>query len=100
MILTTFNSHIQSITKACNFHLKAFRRIRSSIDLETTKSVACSIIGSRLDYADFVLQSVSLSNLAKLLRVQYATARIVIQSHLDTDLLKHCIGFQSISESF
>jgi hypothetical protein len=66
---STFNSHIQSITQACYFHFKAFRHIRSSIDPETAKSVACSIIGSRLDYANSILYGLSLSNLAKLQRV-------------------------------
>ena len=33
----TFNAHIQSLTKACYFHIRALRHIRSCITLETAK---------------------------------------------------------------
>jgi hypothetical protein len=74
----TFDLHVQNTTKSCYYHIKALRYIRSSITPETAKAIACSIVCSRLDYANSLLYGVSEANLAKLQRVQYSLAKVVL----------------------
>ena len=40
----TFNAHIQSLTKAYYFHIKALRHIRSCITLETAKFLLMQLL--------------------------------------------------------
>jgi len=42
------------------------------------KSIACALVGSRLDYANSVLLGVSSKNVTRLQRVQNAAARVVV----------------------
>ena len=51
----TFDEHVVSITKACLFHIRALRHVRNSLPDDVAKTVACSIIGSRLDYCNSLL---------------------------------------------
>ena len=82
----TFEAHVKSLTKTCYFHIRALRHIRSSIDLETAKSVANAIVSSRLDYANSLLCGISGSNLLKLQRVQNSLARVdLATTHTRTD---------------
>ena len=81
----TFEAHVKSITKTCYFHIRALRHIRSSINLETAKSVANAIVSSRLDYANSLF-GISGSNMLKLQRVQNSLARVVLATtHTRTD---------------
>ena len=76
----TFNEHVKLLSNACYYHIRALRNIRSSIDLETAKSIACAIVNSRLDYANILLYGVSKANVLKLQRVQNTLARVVVRS--------------------
>ena len=73
----TFDYHVQSLCKSCFYHIKALRHIRGSIDLNTAKAIACSLVSSRLDYANSILYGMSAKNINKP-RVQNALARIVV----------------------
>jgi hypothetical protein len=46
------------------------------------KSVACALVGSRLDYANSILHGVTQRNIRRLQRVQNSLARIVIGTSL------------------
>jgi len=60
-----------------------------SRSLLTLTEPACSIIGSRLDYNNFLLVGRSMLNLMKLQRVQNTLACIIVhQGKLDTPVLK------------
>ena len=48
--------------------------------LKTAKTVASSLVGSRLDYANAVLYGTSVKNIRRLQRLQNAVARIVLKS--------------------
>ena len=76
----TFNEHVKLLSNACYYHIRALRNIRSSIDLETAKSIACAIVNSRLDYANILFYCVSKANVLKLQRVQNTLARVVVRS--------------------
>ena len=63
--------------KACYFHTRTLRHVRPSLPDEVMKTVACSIVSSRLDYCNSLLEGMSESNFKKLQRVQNNLARVV-----------------------
>ena len=46
----SLDQHVNSMVKTCNFHLQALRHVRQSITRDVANTMACAIIGSRLDY--------------------------------------------------
>ena len=75
-------------------HIHALRHIRLVITDEVAKTVACSFITSRLDYANSVLYGISAKNIHCLQRMQNAIARVVLGSSASefshsTDMLCH-----------
>ena len=73
----TFDHHVSSICKSCFFHIRAFRHIRPALTQDMAKSVAVSLVGSRLDYANSLLYGTSRGNLHKLQRIQNTLAKLV-----------------------
>ena len=73
----SFNSHINNVVSACNFHLRAFRHIRRSLPRDIANTIACSIMGSRVDYCNSLLYNAQNTALQKLQRVQNNFARSV-----------------------
>ena len=69
----TFDTHVASICASCFFHIRAFRHIRPNLTQDMAKSVAVSLISSRLDYCN----SVWLLTYYKLQRVQNVIAKLV-----------------------
>jgi len=88
----TLDSHVTATVRACNFHFQELRQLRSSLPRDVAQSVACAIIGSRLDYCNSLYYGMSNTNFQRLQRVQNASARIVCQAsrrqHHTVDLLK------------
>lgn len=76
----SFDNQVSAVCKSCFFHLRALRKIRASITLDIAKTVACSIISTRLDYCNALYAGLSATNLSRLQRIQNAAARIVTQS--------------------
>ena len=66
----SLNKHVGLLCKACYYHIRALRHIWKSLADDSAKSIACSIVGSRLDYANSALVWVSASNIKKLQWVQ------------------------------
>ena len=75
----TFNSHISSVSKSCYYHIRSLRHIRKSLTDDMAKSIAVSLISSRLDYANSLLYGISQTNIGKLQRIQNSLARLVTQ---------------------
>ena len=73
----TFNEHVNCVCKVANYHVRALRHVRKYITEDTAKTIACSLVGSRLDYCNSVLYGTSRSNVDKLQHVQNSLARIV-----------------------
>ena len=78
----TMDSHVASVVRSCNFHIRALRHIRPRLSptLDAAKSVAVSIIGSHLDYCNSLLHGSSQRNFDRLQRVQKALASAVTQA--------------------
>ena len=73
--------HVSLICKSCFFHIRAFRHIRPALTQDMAKSVAVSLVGSRLDYANALLYGTSMGNLHKLQRIQNTLAKLVCPGH-------------------
>ena len=78
----TFDKNVADVCKACSFHMRALRDIRPCLTADSSKTIASSLLGSRLDYyADAVLVGVSQKNMTKLQRTQHALIRIVTRKY-------------------
>ena len=75
----SFDKQVSETCKACYFHIRAFRHIRTSLTIEASKTIAAAIVGSRLDFCNSLLAGTSDSNLTRLQRVQNTLARVVAQ---------------------
>ena len=69
--------HIYSIIKACNYHIREFRRIRKHLSMEVAITVANAMVGSRLDYCNSLLYGVPKKYINKLQLLQNTLARVV-----------------------
>ena len=61
------------------FHIRALHHIPASLTTEASKTIAATIVGSRLDFCNSLLAGTSVSNLARLQCVQNTLARVVAQ---------------------
>jgi len=75
----TFAAHALAVRRACNYHIWALRHIRHLLTLDVAKTLACSIVGARLDYCNSILYGAPMSTVSKLQRVQNSLARVVLQ---------------------
>ena len=76
----TFQKHVNLISQSSFYHIKAFRHIRSTLDVPTASLIAHALVSSRLDYANSVLFGAPDYILLKLQRIQNTLARIVLQA--------------------
>ena len=49
-----FGDHMNSVAKACNYHVWALRHIRHLLTTDIAQTLACSIVSSKLDYCNAV----------------------------------------------
>ena len=75
-----FDQHITALSKSCFFHIRALRHIRSVLTDDTARTIAASLVGSRLDYANSILYGSSKHNIARVQRIQNALAKVFIGS--------------------
>ena len=75
----SFDKQVSETCKACYFHIRALRHIRTSLNTEASKTIAAAIVGSRLYFCNSLLTGTSVSNLTRLQRVQNTLARVVAQ---------------------
>jgi len=73
----SFDKHVSNVCSISYFHIRALRHVRSFLDLESSKSIVCAIVSSRLDYANSCLSGISSYNIHRLQRVQNCLARVV-----------------------
>jgi len=74
----TFDSHVKAVCKACNYHTWALRHVRHCLPFPVEQTLACSIVGSRLDYCNSVLFGAPISSIANLQRAQNMLAWVVL----------------------
>ena len=75
----SFDQHVTDTCRKCYFHIRAFRHVRNSLPDDVAKSVACGIVGSRLDYCNSLLFGISAANIDRLQKVQNTLARVTLR---------------------
>jgi len=80
-----FDCHARNVSKACNFHTRALRHVRSLQTDGVTQTVACSIVALRLDYCNALLCDALATTFDKLQRAHNNLARVVCQCRGRTD---------------
>jgi len=75
----TFGAHVNTVAKACNYHMWSLRHIRHLLTYDIALTLACSLVGAKLDYCNAVLYGAPDTSIAVLQRVQNSLARIVLQ---------------------
>ena len=85
----TFDVQIKSVSKAPFFHIRALRHIRPTLTEDLANIVACSLVQSRLDYANSLYSGMSSSNFAKLQHIQNTLARVVTLSDKRVHIISH-----------
>ena len=76
----TFSEHISSVSKSCFYHIRDLRRIRHTIDLNTARLIATSIIHSKLDYCNSLFLNLPATQTNRLQLVLNAAARAVTKT--------------------
>ena len=74
-----FDHHARNVAKACMFHTRALRHVRSLLTDDVAQTVACSIVASRLDYCNALLCGAPAATFDRLQRAQNNLARVVCQ---------------------
>ena len=77
----SLNKHAGLLSKACYYHIRGLGHIRKSLTDDSAKSIACTIAGSRLEYANAAFVGVSVFNIEKLQQVQNTLMSIVTHQY-------------------
>ena len=93
-------NHVNNICKSANINLKALKHIRKHLDVPTATTVACSLLGSRIDYCNSLLTGITDYNIHRLQKVQNYAAKIVTNKFHQSSEATHVIyiGCQLINE--
>ena len=77
----SISSHISSISRSLNYHLRNIGRIRCYIDEDTCNHALRSLVISRIDYCNSLLYGLSAKDMHKLQKVQNRAARLVFKAN-------------------
>jgi hypothetical protein len=73
----TMSDHISSVSKSCFMSIRDLRRIRSTLDFATAKTIATSLIHTKIDYCNSLFLNLPRSQLDRLQLVLNSAARAV-----------------------
>ena len=88
----SINKHVIDVTRLCHYHICALRHIRPLLTLDANKAMAVSIVGSRLDYCNSILYSMSQANIDRLQHSKCSSAGRC-RGTVDYKLYKHSPRF-------
>ena len=71
----SFNAHVISVIKACNYHMRAFRHVRHYLPDYISATVGSAITMAHIDYCNS-LHDLSSKNLRRLQCVQRSLAQV------------------------
>ena len=75
----TVDAHISHICRSAYAALRQISSIRQYLTLTATKTLICSLVLSRLDYANSLLSNCPKHNITKIQKVQNAAARLTLR---------------------
>ena len=71
---------MSSLTKSCYYHIRDLNRIRNCLDLDSAKTIATSLIHSKLDYCNSLYLNLPSHFINRLQLIQNAAARAVTRT--------------------
>ena len=74
----SFDKHVNFVSWACNYHLWSLRHILKYLTVDMANTIACSVVGSRLDYCNSILYKTMKANITTLQHVQNSLARVML----------------------
>ena len=87
----SFNKHVSFLRRSCYYQIRRISNIRPFISVQSAKSLAVSLILSKLDYCNSLFFDMSDENFNALQLLQNHAARVVLKAKRDcsaTALLK------------
>src|SRR6218665_2168843 len=78
--ILSMDKQVNTVVKACNFHTRGLRHVRSCLTPEAARTITIGLVISKLDYCNSLLYCTSESNINKLQRVQNDLARVVLRA--------------------
>ena len=76
----SLHDQITAISKACFYHIRDLRRLRSSLNLHTASIIATSLVQTKLDYCNSLYLNLPDCEINRLQFIQNSLARAVTQS--------------------
>jgi hypothetical protein len=73
----SFKQHIGYLSRSCFYHIRDLRRIRSTLDFDTARTIATSLVHSKLDYCNSLYYNLPVSQINRLQMIQNSLARAV-----------------------
>ena len=73
------------MSRACFYHIRDRRRIRSVLDFDTARTIGTSLVHSRLDYCNSMNYCLTQTQLNGLQHIQNALARAVVAAPWSSD---------------
>ena len=75
-----FRKHISLVCRSCYYHIRDLRRLRRCLTLEDSKTIATTLISSKLDNCNGFLYNVTSRELNRFQGVQNCLVRVVTSS--------------------
>jgi hypothetical protein len=76
----SFKQNIGSLSKSCFYHIRDLRRIRSTLDFDTARTIATSLVHSKLDYCNSLYHNLPVTQINRIQIIQNALARAVTRA--------------------
>jgi hypothetical protein len=76
----SFDKHISNLSKTCYYHIRDLRRIPTTLDFDTARTIATALVNSKLDYCNSLYYNLPQSQLKRLQSIQNSLARCVTSS--------------------
>jgi len=74
------SDHISSVSKSCFISIRDIRRIRNTLNFSTARTIATSLVYSKLDYCNSLFLNLPRSQLGRLQLILNSSARAVSKS--------------------
>ena len=75
-----FKKHISKVCRSCYYHIRDLRRLRRCLTAAVTKTIATSLVSSKLDYGNSILYNIPNREINKVQSVQNCLDRVVTRS--------------------
>ena len=75
-----FKKHISKVCRSCYYHMRDLRRLSRCLTAPVSKTIATSLVSSKLDYGNSILYNIPNREINKVQSVQNCLARVVTRS--------------------